>query len=285
MLTIWTKGLKEGVLQRNMPRQTNQMEVIERWRKVDPVATGVEITPSTLGSDYIANERIEIELTMYDPTFVEPWHTVVAFYKEDDRTPEAKERIWPHQWDCVEGSQWYITEDGVVSQYAPGEKPNVTDPDFWFKEEHYHTSSRHADQAESRPCSGKSDRAGCPRCRADDGRRAGPRVRTIQRRCSTIKVVLTLEGTVTRFDYLNPHSWLYVNVKGDDGSVTEWGFELDAPPRLRRIGISPTFWQPGDEVTLKTNPLRDGRPAGHLVGAVTASGKTFGNVAGLSASP
>ena len=99
------------------------------------------------------------------------------------------------------------------------------------------------------------------------------------------KMVLTLEGTVTRFDYLNPHSWLYVNVKGDDGSVTEWGFELDAPPRLRRIGVSPTFWQPGDEVTLKTNPLRDGRPAGHLVGAVTASGKTFGDVAGISVAP
>jgi Family of unknown function (DUF6152) len=95
------------------------------------------------------------------------------------------------------------------------------------------------------------------------------------------QVVLTLEGTVARFDYLNPHSWLYVNVKNADGSVTEWGFELDAPPRLRRIGISPTFWQPGDAVTVKTNPLRDGRPAGHLIGAMTAGGKTFGNVAGI----
>ena len=96
------------------------------------------------------------------------------------------------------------------------------------------------------------------------------------------QVVLTLKGTVTRFDYLNPHSWLYVNVENDDGSVTEWGFELDAPPRLRRIGISPTFWQPGDAVTVKTNPLRDGRPAGHLVGAVIEGGKTFGNVSGVA---
>ena len=95
------------------------------------------------------------------------------------------------------------------------------------------------------------------------------------------EVVLTLKGTVTRFDYVNPHSWLYVNVENDDGSVTEWGFELDAPPRLRRIGISPTFWQPGDAVTVKTNPLHDGRPAGSLAGAVSADGKTFGNVEGL----
>lgn len=95
------------------------------------------------------------------------------------------------------------------------------------------------------------------------------------------KVVLTLKGTVSRFDYVNPHSWLYVNVENDDGSVTEWGFELDAPPRLRRIGVPPTFWQPGDAVTVKTNPLRDGRPAGHLVGSVSSDGKTFGNTTGI----
>ncbi len=98
------------------------------------------------------------------------------------------------------------------------------------------------------------------------------------------RVVLTFAGNVTRFDYLNPHSWLYVAVENEDGSVTEWGFELDAPPRLRRVGVSPTFWQPGDAVTVKTNPLRDGRPAGHLVGAVSENGKTFGNTTGIEQS-
>jgi len=95
------------------------------------------------------------------------------------------------------------------------------------------------------------------------------------------QVVLTLKGTVKRFDYVNPHSWLYVDVENDDGTITEWGFELDAPPRLRRLGIAPTFWQPGDAVTVKTNPLHDGRPAGHLVGAVSADGKKFGNTSGI----
>jgi hypothetical protein len=97
------------------------------------------------------------------------------------------------------------------------------------------------------------------------------------------QVVLTLRGTVTRFDYVNPHSWLYVNVENDDGSTTEWGFELDAPPRLRRHGVPPTFWKQGDRITLKTNPLRDGRPAGHLAGAVTPDGRTFGNTTGIAA--
>ena len=125
VLTIWTRGIKEGILQRNMPRQSNEMEVIERWRRVEP------LDPDSLG-------RIEIEITMYDPNFVEPWHTVAAYYKEDDRTAELKERVWPHQWDCEEGSNWYITDDGIVSQYAPGEKPDITDPDYWFNEDYIH---------------------------------------------------------------------------------------------------------------------------------------------------
>ncbi len=125
VLTIWTKGIKEGILTRGMPRQSNELQVIERWRRVDPIAA------DALG-------RIEIEITLYDPTFVEPWHTVAAFYKEDDRTPELKEQVWPHLWSCVEGSNWYMTEEGVISQYAPGEKPQITNPDYWFSEDYVH---------------------------------------------------------------------------------------------------------------------------------------------------
>lgn len=92
---------------------------------------------------------------------------------------------------------------------------------------------------------------------------------------------LTMSGHVTHFDYVNPHSWLYVNVENEDGTITEWGFELDAPPRLRRLGVSPRFWEPGDAITLKTRPLKDGRPAGFLVGAINEDGATFGNTEGL----
>lgn len=95
------------------------------------------------------------------------------------------------------------------------------------------------------------------------------------------ELTVTLTGIVTHFDYVNPHSWLYVNVENDDGSVTEWGFELDAPPRLRRLGISPRFWEAGDTVTVRTRPLKDGRPAGLLVGALSDSGRAFGNTSAL----
>ena len=96
------------------------------------------------------------------------------------------------------------------------------------------------------------------------------------------QLTLELTGTVTRFDYVNPHSWLYINIENDDGTITEWGFELDAPPRLRRIGVSPNFWREGDRVTVRTRPLKDGRPAGFLVGAVSDQDRTFGNANGLT---
>lgn len=95
------------------------------------------------------------------------------------------------------------------------------------------------------------------------------------------EVELVVTGVVTRFDYLNPHSWLYIEVTEEDGSVTAWGFETDDPSRLRRVGVGPTFWEPGDLITVVTNPLRDGRPAGHLVGAVFEDGTTYGRVEGI----
>lgn len=125
ILVVWTKGIKEGILSREMPRHSNNMETIERWRRVEPTSD------DQLG-------RIEVEVTMYDSTFVEPWHTVSALYLEDESTPELQQQVWPHLWSCNEGSNWYVTADGVVSQYAPGEKPDITNPDYWFKETYTH---------------------------------------------------------------------------------------------------------------------------------------------------
>jgi hypothetical protein len=93
---------------------------------------------------------------------------------------------------------------------------------------------------------------------------------------------IELAGSVVRFDYLNPHSWLYVNVENEDGTMTEWGFELDSPTVLRRRGVSPNHWQAGDRVAVRARPLKDGRPAGFLVGAVSDQGKTFGQANGLT---
>ena len=83
---------------------------------------------------------------------------------------------------------------------------------------------------------------------------------------------ITVSGTVKEFEYVNPHSWLYVVVTDDKGEETLWGFEAEGPSALMRAGIKKNALQPGDLVTVKARPLRDGRPAGAWVSVTKADG-------------
>lgn len=74
-----------------------------------------------------------------------------------------------------------------------------------------------------------------------------------------------LTGTVARWAFNNPHSWLYVNVPNPDGSgETLWSFEGAAPPQLIGRGITGNTFKPGDKLTLMYCPLADGRPGGAM---------------------
>ena len=90
----------------------------------------------------------------------------------------------------------------------------------------------------------------------------------------TVEKVIT--GTVVRWAFNSPHSWLYVNVKNADGSETLWGFEGSAPPSLLQRGISGNTFKPGETVTISYCPLKDGRAGGGLGWARLADG-TFLN--------
>jgi hypothetical protein len=84
--------------------------------------------------------------------------------------------------------------------------------------------------------------------------------------------VITVEGTVKEFEYTNPHSWLYVTARDDQGVETLWGFEAEGPSALMRAGIKANALRPGDMVTVRTRPLRDGRPAGAWVTVTKSDG-------------
>lgn len=86
---------------------------------------------------------------------------------------------------------------------------------------------------------------------------------------------ITVTGVVKEFQYTNPHSWLLVDVTGEDGTVTTWGFEAEGPSTLMRAGIRRSDFAPGTKVTITGNPLRDGRPAALWVRAVREDGKEF----------
>ena len=83
-------------------------------------------------------------------------------------------------------------------------------------------------------------------------------------------------GTVARWQFNAPHSWLYLNVKSADGTETLWSFEGSAPPSLLSRGITGSTFEPGATVTVSYCPMKDGRPGGGLGWARLANG-TFVN--------
>src|ERR1700757_540262 len=80
-----------------------------------------------------------------------------------------------------------------------------------------------------------------------------------------IHKTVTVSGTVAKVEWINPHSYLTVNVKGADGQIQKWAFELGGQAALRRAGMSRADrggLKPGDEVTATALPARDGANRG-----------------------
>ena len=88
--------------------------------------------------------------------------------------------------------------------------------------------------------------------------------------------VVELTGTVKELQWANPHIWLQV-VVDEKGRKTEWSLEGGSPNSLSRQGWRATTFKPGDVVTVRFNPMKDGSPGGNFVGAKFASdGRTIG---------
>jgi hypothetical protein len=86
---------------------------------------------------------------------------------------------------------------------------------------------------------------------------------------------ITVEGVVKEFQYTNPHSWLLVDVKNKNGSVTTWGFEAEGPSTLQRSGIRPSDFAVGTKLKITGRPMKDGTPAAIWTEAIRADGKRF----------
>jgi hypothetical protein len=82
----------------------------------------------------------------------------------------------------------------------------------------------------------------------------------------------TIEGTVSDFQWTNPHTWTWVDVKGADGSVTKYGFEGMSPNFLGRRGWSKNTLKPGDHVKITYAPLKSGDPGGTFLRATLQDG-------------
>ena len=89
--------------------------------------------------------------------------------------------------------------------------------------------------------------------------------------------VITINGTVTEFSWTNPHASFRVDVPNADGKLESWAIEMNSPNNLVHEGWKRSSIKAGDWVTVKINPLRDGRPGGRYIGITLADGKYLGS--------
>ena len=73
---------------------------------------------------------------------------------------------------------------------------------------------------------------------------------------------LTLKGTVTKFQWTNPHAYLEIDVKQADGSVRHYSIELTSINMMQRVGWRSNMVKAGDQVTAVVAPILTGEPVG-----------------------
>jgi DNA/RNA endonuclease YhcR with UshA esterase domain len=69
---------------------------------------------------------------------------------------------------------------------------------------------------------------------------------------------VTLHGTVSRMDWVNPHSWIHLDVKNDDGTITTWMIEGGTPNTLLRRGFTKDSLKAGTELTVEGYRAKNG---------------------------
>jgi len=71
---------------------------------------------------------------------------------------------------------------------------------------------------------------------------------------------ITLHGKLTKLSWVNPHGWIYVEVKNPDGSTTNWAVEFGGPNALLRRGLRETDFPLGIELTVNGYLAKNGKP-------------------------
>ena len=80
-----------------------------------------------------------------------------------------------------------------------------------------------------------------------------------------------LTGPVTKFDWTNPHAWIYIDAKDESGKVANWGFELGGASGLMRQGWTRFTLKPGDIVTIEGSRAKNGSPNANAQTVIVAS--------------
>ena len=89
--------------------------------------------------------------------------------------------------------------------------------------------------------------------------------------------VVTISGVVQKFEWVNPHTWLHVEVDDGKGGKVVWECEGRAPGVLGRAGWSRTILKPGEKVTVDMSPAKDGSKTSIIARVTKADGKILSN--------
>ena len=97
---------------------------------------------------------------------------------------------------------------------------------------------------------------------------------------------ITITGTVTKLEWMNPHARFYVDVKEADGNLTHWNFELGAIPVLLKQGWRRDSLKAGDQVTVEGSRAKDGSTTANARSVKLPDGRrVFGGSSGGDGAP
>jgi Family of unknown function (DUF6152) len=86
---------------------------------------------------------------------------------------------------------------------------------------------------------------------------------------------ISIHGTLTRMDWVNPHGWFYIDVKESDGKITNWAIEAGGPNALLRRGLRRTDFPIGSEVWVTGFQAKNGTPTANGRTVKLADGRDF----------
>jgi hypothetical protein len=86
---------------------------------------------------------------------------------------------------------------------------------------------------------------------------------------------VTLKGTLTKVEWVNPHGWIHVNAQGKDGKFVDWAVEFGSPNALLRRGLRKTDFPPGIEVTVEGFLSKDGSSTVNAASVTLPDGRSL----------
>ncbi len=86
---------------------------------------------------------------------------------------------------------------------------------------------------------------------------------------------VTLQGTLTKMEWVNPHGWIHLDVKDPDGNAVSWAVETGSPTALLRRGLRKSDFPPGLAIIVEGYRTLDGTPTANGITVKFLDGRNF----------